>query len=189
MLTRMLISREFFSGKREFYQVLEATSEGAVFSASREHRYLLWRVWSGTDRLALFVGLNPSTADETADDPTIRRCIGFARRWNCSGVLVANLFAFRATEPKILFRAEDPIGADNDDWISLVSRKAERTVVCWGNHGKQLGRSNIVLRMLHDPICFYRTKAGEPVHPLYLPYTSTTTPALSASIASSEPQV
>ena len=81
----------------------------ANFSRCRRYRYALWRRWAPGDDYVLLVGLNPSTADHRRDDPTIRRCIGFARDWGYSGLCVANLFAFRATYPRDLFAADDPV--------------------------------------------------------------------------------
>ena len=91
----------------------------ANFSRCRRYRYALWRRWAPGDDYGLLVGLNPSTADHRRDDPTIRRCIGFARDWGYSGLCVANLFAFRATYPRDLFAADDPVGPRNDAWQQL----------------------------------------------------------------------
>jgi hypothetical protein len=120
----------------------------------------------------MLVGLNPSTADAKRDDPTIRRCIGFARDWGFGGVWVLNLFAFRATEPADLKAADDPVGARNDQWLRRVARRCGRIVACWGNHGAFLGRSARVRAMLGDRLEVIRLNAsGEPAHPLYLPKT------------------
>jgi len=118
----------------------------------------------------LLIGLNPSTADASHDDPTIRRCIGFARDWGCGGLWVLNLFAFRATFPRDLRAAEDPVGPRNDRWLRLVAGHCTRIVACWGNDGAFLGRSTDVRRMLGDRLEVIRLNAsGEPAHPLYLP--------------------
>ena len=81
----------------------------AVFSPCRTYRYALSRVWAADKPYALFIGLNPSTADETLDDPTIRRCIDFAKRWGYGGLVMANLFAYRATDPAVMKRAAEPV--------------------------------------------------------------------------------
>ncbi|MGH8585874.1 MAG: DUF1643 domain-containing protein [Gammaproteobacteria bacterium] len=188
MLTLSLTSLEFFSERRDLAGVLASACSGAIFSNSLKHRYVLWRVWGGTSRLALFVGLNPSTADESRDDPTIRRCLGFARHLGYSGMLVANLFAYRATDPEDLFRVEDPIGADNDVWLDLAGSCACDTIACWGNHGKQHQRGASVVPTLKDPKCFCLTKAGEPSHPLYLPSTATPTRLREALPPNSRPE-
>lgn len=144
------------------------TKNGAIFAADRRHRYLLWRQWSDSKSLVLFIGLNPSTADETIDDPTIRRCKAFARDWGASGFMIANLFAFRATLPSDLRLADAPIGPDNDGWIAAASSFAHQTIACWGNHGIHLGRDTEVLPKLTNPQFLKMTKANQPSHPLYL---------------------
>lgn len=148
---------------------LSLSNSGAVFSEDRLFRYLLWRQWSGSGAMVLFVALNPSTADETLDDPTIRRCISFAKAWSASGFMIANLFAYRATHPSDLLAYASPIGVENDDWIAAASNRAIRTIACWGNHGSYLGRSASVLRQLNRPEYLRLTKSGQPSHPLYLP--------------------
>lgn len=89
----------------------------AVLSTCRKYRFALWRIWDESKPYAMIIGLNPSTADEKEDDPTIARCIGFARSWGYGGLCMANLFAFRATEPADIFAASDPIGPGNDEWL------------------------------------------------------------------------
>jgi hypothetical protein len=96
----------------------------------------------------MIIGLNPSTADEIDDDPTIRRCIAFAKSWGYGGLYMANLFAFRATEPADLFAANDPIGSGNDEWLCNLSKDAGVVVAAWGNHGSHLGRSREVMRLI-----------------------------------------
>jgi len=140
----------------------------ATFSPCRRYRYALWRTWDEARPHVLFIGLNPSTADETQDDPTIRRCMGYARDWGYGGVCVANLFAWRATLPSDLKRAEDPIGPDNDEWLERLAGEAEGVVAAWGNDGAHLGRSTAVKGMLHEPLCLKLNRSGEPAHPLYL---------------------
>lgn len=140
----------------------------ATFSPCRRYRYALWRTWDAARPGVLFIGLNPSTADEVADDPTIRRCMGYARSWGYGGVCVANLFAWRATKPADLRAAEDPVGADNDAWLARLADGASLVVAAWGNHGAWLGRSREVAEMLPDLHCLQRNRSGEPTHPLYL---------------------
>lgn len=119
--------------------------------------------------MILFVALNPSTADEDIDDPTIRRCRGFAKAWGASGFIVANLFAYRATFPRDLIEYNDPVGKDNDNWLHECSRTARLTVVCWGNHGSHMNRAQAVIQLLRHPYALKINKSGEPCHPLYLP--------------------
>ena len=148
---------------------LSASPKGAVFSSDCRYRYLLWRVWAGTEGLVLFVGLNPSTADEQTDDPTMRRCKSFAESWGATGFLVANLFAYRATKPTDLYAASTPIGTATDNWIDTASSLAGLTIACWGNHGTYRDRATRVLPLLRNPHCLRMTKVGHPSHPLYLP--------------------
>lgn len=115
----------------------------------------------------MFVGLNPSTADENTDDPTLRRCMNFARSWGYGGVCMANLFAFRATQPKDMKVATDPIGAQNNRWLKSLAKESGLVVAAWGNDGSFMNRSDQVINMLTDLHCFKLNKSGEPAHPLY----------------------
>lgn len=148
---------------------LASERSGAVLSPDRQYRYLLWRQWSGTDRLAMFIALNPSTADEFQDDPTIRRCTGFARDWNASGFVVANLFAYRATKPHDLLSTPEPVGQENDQQLLVASRLCVIVIACWGNHGTHLQRSAVVRALIPEMQSLRINKSGEPCHPLYLP--------------------
>jgi hypothetical protein len=140
-----------------------------VFSTCRRYRYTLWREW-GRDNYCMFIGLNPSTADEKTDDPTIRRCIGFAKRWGFGALCMTNLFAFRATDPRVMMGASKPVGQDNDRWLVDCARRAGIVIAAWGTHGQFLGRDEEVLNLLDDLYCLRLTKEGFPAHPLYLPY-------------------
>lgn len=147
------------------------TGFGAVFSPCGTWRYLLWR--SAASR-AKFVGigmLNPSQADERRDDPTIRQCRARARQAGLAGLLVWNLFAFRATFPADLKRALDPVGPDNDAAISLALALSSRTILAWGHHGAHLARDRTVLTKCtgSDIAVLGVTGTGQPRHPLYLP--------------------
>lgn len=141
---------------------------GAVFSADRTYRYVLWRTWGTRGPLIHFVGLNPSTADEYTNDPTIRRCIGFAQSNGARGLLVSNLFAFRATKPVDLLVANEPIGSETDFWLVEAHRLARTTVACWGVHGVHAQRAASVMTTLKILHCLGVTKDGHPRHPLYL---------------------
>ncbi|MAV33425.1 MAG: hypothetical protein CMQ02_08330 [Gammaproteobacteria bacterium] len=143
----------------------------ANFSACRKYRYSLKRVWNRQSPFVLFIGLNPSTADEINDDPTLTRCMDYAKRWGYGGVCVANLFAYRATKPTDMLRVNDPIGIDNNSWLKKLSKAAGLTVVAWGNHGKHLNRSHDVQNFLQDLHCLKYNLSGEPSHPLYLKST------------------
>ncbi len=141
---------------------------GALFSKCRKYRYALWRIWSEEEPHAMFIGLNPSTADELQDDPTVRRCISYARSWGYGGLWMANLFALRSTDPKKLSEADDPVGTENDKWILKLSKSAAVVVAAWGNYGGYLGRSRDIVKLIRS-LCYLKlNKTGEPAHPLYL---------------------
>ena len=147
-----------------------------VFSPCRTYRYTLWREWIGGDGYAMFVGLNPSTADETQDDPTIRRCIAFAKAWGYAGLCMTNLFAFRATDPKDMKAAADPVGPENDYHLLRLWADAGVVVAAWGANGTHRGRDAEVAKMLRPLHCLALTKDGHPGHPLYLRKTLTPVP-------------
>ncbi len=140
----------------------------AAFSPCRTFRYSLSRVWNTHLSTVVFVGLNPSTADEVEDDPTVRRCIGFARKWNFGKMVLVNLFAYRSTNPAGLLVTDDPIGPANDKHILKAARNADRIVIAWGTRGRFLNRDQHVLSILTATYCFGTTKDGHPKHPLYL---------------------
>ena len=125
-------------------------------------------MWDGDKPLVMIIGLNPSTADEKVNDPTITRCISFARSWGYGGVCVTNLFGFRATAPTELKAYHDPIGKENDAWVHEMAKEAAIKVAAWGNHGKFLNRSVEFLSSLDQLHCIKMNKSGEPAHPLYL---------------------
>ena len=150
--------------------------QNAVISDCGRYRYRLTRDLSPNPRTATFILLNPSTADATNDDPTIRRCIGFARQWGCGRLAVLNLFAFRATDPSEMKRAEDPVGPENRAWFerTLIDDLSIGPVVCgWGVHGDLRDQDRVVLGWLEvfgiQPLALGTTKDGHPRHPLYLP--------------------
>lgn len=149
---------------------------GASFSACGKYRYSLTRTFGGADGRAVFIMLNPSTADATQDDPTIRRCIGFAKAWNCGELVVLNLFAIRATDPAVMLADADPEGPDNEEHFRRYlagAQHAETIIVCaWGAHGKHRNQGRKVMGWLQrwdiTPECLGVTKDGQPKHPLYL---------------------
>ena len=141
----------------------------ALFSPCRRYRYTLWRRWGGRRGYAMFVGLNPSTADEERDDPTVRRCIGYARAWGYSGLCMTNIFAFRATDPAVMLAEPDPVGADTDYWLVESARRAAIVVAAWGVHGAHRDRHAQVRALLPSLHRLRLTMHGYPGHPLYLP--------------------
>jgi hypothetical protein len=144
--------------------------QGAVMVGP--YRYLLWRTtnFSGS-RKVLFIMLNPSTAGAEQDDPTVRRCIGFARRWGYAHLEICNLFALRATNPRLVVHAPDPVGPENDLHIASAATRADMVLAAWGIHGGHLERDKQVLAMLKPRCALFalkRTLAGHPGHPLYV---------------------
>lgn len=183
------------------------TAMGANFSPDGRYRYRLWREWRGTHadnhwewltdqngkravdgagyplgepKACVFIMLNPSTADDLEDDPTIRRCVGFARAWNYERLEVVNLFAHRATDPLellIMHCKDDPVGPENQRYIRQVTINAGIIICAWGAIGRHLGQDQTVLGWISRP-CFalHITKNGDPGHPLYLPSSSVPLP-------------
>lgn len=143
----------------------------AAMSECGRYRYRLGRRWAEGPEL-LFVMLNPSTADAEEDDPTIRRCIGFAKAHDCGGIQVVNLYAYRATDPRDLKAAGYPVGPDNDNHIKAALRAAGSVCVAWGDRARGLSRPGEVLDMIarigSTPFCLAVTKHGLPSHPLML---------------------
>lgn len=150
--------------------------KGAKFSDCKTYRYALWRTWDTcylSDKpYAMFLMLNPSTADESVNDPTVERCQRYAHSWDYGGLVVCNLFAFRATNPADMKAAADPVGPENDAIIIKYALDAGVVVCGWGNHGGFLSRSQAILSLLRQkdivPYCLTTTKQNEPGHPLYL---------------------
>lgn len=144
----------------------------ATFSPCRRYRYRLEREWGGGGR-ALFVLLNPSTADEINDDPTVRRCWTFAADWGYGQAEVCNLFAWRATDPRGMLAAEEPVGAENDSHLLAAAAQASLIVCGWGVHGARRGRAAAATALLrgagHTLHALGLTRDGQPRHPLYLP--------------------
>jgi hypothetical protein len=161
---RGLITRTFTKG--------DAASE-AVYSDCERFRYVLTRVW-GPGPQALFVMLNPSTATEVQNDPTVERCERRARALGFGAFRVANIFAFRATDPKVMRAEADPIGPDNDNAIAEAAEWADRIICAWGNHGLHLDRGaevTALLRRRHVSLFHLGlTGQGQPRHPLYVGY-------------------
>jgi len=143
----------------------------AVISSDGVYRYRLMRTWDPTKLPLVWIMLNPSTADAAIDDPTIRRCMSFARREGCGGIEVLNLFAYRSTKPSELDHAADPVGPENDRWILDVLNRHDRCVCGWGAYSKAWSRAAAVMDLggRIDFLCLGRTAAGHPRHPLYLP--------------------
>jgi hypothetical protein len=142
----------------------------ANFSECGRYRYLLTRGFGG-ESTCLFVMLNPSAADAEQDDPTIRRCISFARREGFGRLEVVNIYGFRSASPSVLFAAKDPIGEGDDAAITAALERTDSVVVAWGNHAEQ-ERAAAVIELIKRSgklaRCFGLTMQGQPKHPLYL---------------------
>lgn len=163
------------------------TKHKTIFSDCRLYRYTLWRIW-GVGSLPLiklgerkpdeayvnFICLNPSTADETLDDPTVRRCIDYAKRWGYGAMCVTNIFALRATDPKVMKSHPEPVGMANIILIENVAKEADEIVCGWGDHGLHRERGDHVELMLRNAGLTSKLHAlqlnssGQPSHPLYL---------------------
>lgn len=152
---------------------VNTADSGALFSSCRTWRYRLWRRVGGPGSrgTCLWVMMNPSTADEITNDPTIARTLDYSRRWGFLRSEVCNAFAFRSTNPKGLERTPDPVGPDNERHVRQAAAEADLIVVAWGVAGLLHGQGKRVERWLRDYTlhCLGTTKAGFPKHPLYLP--------------------
>lgn len=157
----------------------------AIISDCGRYRYRLTRVVGDSDKWCLFIMLNPSTATAMQDDPTIRRCMAYARRWGCGKLIVVNLFAIRATNPKEMKAANDPVGPDNIYHVKQAASEVAAPigrfwhepgpVVCaWGNHGVYMDQGAVALGWINArksvvPMCLkVNARSGQPAHPLYL---------------------
>lgn len=146
----------------------------AVYSDCERYRYSLTRVWDPAGRRALFIMLNPSTATEVQNDPTVERCERRARVLGFGGFRVTNIFAWRETDPRAMRRAADPVGPENDAAILEGMGWADQAIAGWGAHGAHLDRGRAVealLRATGQPLYHLGlTKQGHPKHPLYIAY-------------------
>lgn len=153
-----------------------------ILSPCRKYRYTLWREWDDqfwglredqqAKQYLMVIGLNPSTADETLDDPTIRRCIRFAKDWGYGALCMTNLFAYRATQPDDMKKAVDPAGPDCGKWLCEIAEGAGMILAAWGKHGSFTGRDKNVLsamKAIGKPLhCLGKNGDGSPKHPLYI---------------------
>jgi hypothetical protein len=166
----------------EFHPVIDYSphalgTDVAMFSPDRTYRYLLTRTW-GNGSVVAWVMLNPSTADAFTDDPTIRRCRAFTRRFlpDAGGLTVVNLYALCATDPAALLNHPDPVGPDADEYLTAPARTgsalATLFIAAWGTGGARNGRGDHAARLLRevgvDLMCLGVTKDGHPRHPLYV---------------------
>lgn len=148
-------------------EVAQTMRAGAEFSADRKYRYALWRIWDKSKPLVMFIGLNPSTANESSPDPTITRVINFARDWGYGGLYMMNLFGIVSSKPEILLTDPDPLG-ENDHWLEKIAIECEIIVFCWGVFKQARLRAEDVKRRFPRAYCLKKTKEGHPWHPLYV---------------------
>ena len=119
--------------------------KSAVISDCGKYRYELTRIWDPSKPWVLFIGLNPSTADQEQEDNTSRVCINYAKRWGYGGLVMANLFAYRSTDKSVLYQIDDPVGPENDSYLKRLSEEAAETVCAWTDDGAFMGRDTAVL--------------------------------------------
>jgi hypothetical protein len=154
--------------------MIEMYKSSAVFSKCNKYRYSLTRVWNKSKPKIMFLMLNPSTADEVNDDPTIRRCIDFAKTWGFGGLYVCNLFAFRSTDPKGLLEINDPFGEQNLTYIRKLANKVDTIICAWGNKPilEKILKNKTPYDILNIDILKLNylelSKDEIPKHPLYL---------------------
>ena len=145
----------------------------ATYDRTEQYRFRLSRVWDASGRRCVFLMLNPSTATAEVLDPTVTRCVGFAKAWGFGALEVVNVFALRSTDPKRLYDHDDPVGPGNDDALVAAAQAAALTVAAWGVHAALHGREAQVRALFSDvdvPLkCLRTTKDGHPGHPLYVP--------------------
>ena len=151
----------------------------AIISDDEKYRYILTRMWDLRRPRVCFVMLNPSTADGYEDDPTIRKCIGFAKTWDYGSLSVVNLYASRCTDPKLMWKQNPfPVGKDNDHYIEQSVAEAQTVVAAWGSSIRDRVRVHQVVRLVKNAMCLGITQKGMPRHPLYVSYATPLSPYL-----------
>lgn len=180
-----VVARKWPNGETLFeIEVAQKIERHAVISNCGQYRYTLYRQWDD-GRHVTFLMFNPSTADANVDDHTIRKCMGFAKRWGYARLSVVNLFALRSSDPRAVRRSTDPIGPLNDYWIDKVFAETREVICAWGC--EQHAKGDIVARRVVKMIrmasahylhleCLGTTKTGVPRHPLMLPYETSRSP-------------
>ncbi|MBE2898461.1 DUF1643 domain-containing protein [Pasteurellaceae bacterium TAE3-ERU1] len=142
--------------------------KNAVFSDCRKYRYVLERTWDNSLPKIMWIGLNPSEADEHHDDSTIKKCIHYTKKEGFGGFYMLNLFAFVDKYQDVIYQVDDPIGLENDLYLKKYACSVDKIIAAWGNNGCYRGRSTEVCRMFDKLYCLKLNNTGEPHHPLYL---------------------
>lgn len=143
---------------------------GAIFSEDRRYRYALWRVWNTTRPILLQIGLNPSKADETRNDPTITRGMSRAEREGFGAFLMANLYAYVSTQPEALLTNSNSVGELTDHYLQKMIQISDKQLCGWGSFKPVSNRAPVVLAMIKRPYCLGINTNGQPKHPLYIAY-------------------
>jgi hypothetical protein len=143
----------------------------AKFSDCGKYRFFLQRMWDESLPSIMFIGLNPSTANESTDDPTIRRVKGFAKEWGFGGVYMVNLFGIVSSDPSIIIQSPEPVGKDNNRWIKAIAKRVQTVVFAWGafTAAKASQQDSLITNQFPKAIALRKTKDGFPGHPLYVP--------------------
>ena len=159
-----------------------STTGTAGFSRCRRYRYWLRRNWDTDLPQCAFIGLNPSTADAQTDDPTLRRCVDFAKQWGYGSCLLENLFALRATDARTLTAVRDPVGPRANIWLRRAKHESKLLVAAWGNGGILQNRGHTATTLLGAVQCLGVTAQNMPRHPLYCPKNTPLIPFLSPDL-------
>ncbi|MFK7776747.1 MAG: DUF1643 domain-containing protein [Gimesia sp.] len=151
---------------------IDIAKDTAIFSDCEEYRYILTRNFETSNSgVCNFIMLNPSTADAMKNDPTVARCCKYAQKWGYGALIVTNIFAFRATDPKVMKSKSDPVGELNMQYIYKAASESDFIVCAWGTHGSYENQGSEVVTMLEEMQdimhCLEITKHGHPKHPLY----------------------
>lgn len=142
---------------------------GADFSSCGKYRYALWRIWDDSKKVAMCIGLNPSTANGTKDDPTIRLLTAHLTDLGYGGFRMVNLYALVSPKPQALFDSPDPLGR-NDDWLAIQAHLSQEIIFCWGSFKGIEIRVKKMKAMFPDALCFGKAKNGAPLHPMAMMY-------------------
>ncbi len=146
--------------------LFDQTNNGAIFSDCKKYRFVLWRIWNKNKPYIMFIGLNPSTANENIDDPTIKRVTKLANRWGYGGIYMLNLFPFITPDPEKLNVYNNPF-AKNDQWISTIHAKCEKIIFAWGSFKEAKARERAI-KSKFKGLALKINIDGSPRHPLYV---------------------